>query len=141
MSDSMDELITEITGKHGVAVGRDDPIMIVHTMNARMLEENAKAQQAMLDRYKEEFEALSARWSSDAKERAERILSVSLNASRNTMQKVAKESAAAMRVEVDTALSRVDGALRQARVVGMLNVIASCVALIAAATVVLAVMH
>jgi hypothetical protein len=141
MADPVDELIKEIAAKHGIAAGRDDPIMVLHTMNGRLLEDSAKAHEALLDRYKEETEALMARWSSDAKERAERILSVSLDASRNTMQKVAKESAAAMRVEVDTAVSRVDGALRQARVVGMLNVIASCVALIAAATVVLAVMH
>ena len=141
MADPVDELIKEIAGKHGIAVGRDDPIMILQTINARLLEDSAKAQQAMLDRYKEELEALSARWSSDAKEKAERILNVSLDASRNAMREGARETAASMRVEVDTALSRVDGALRQARVVGMLNVIASCVTLIAVATVVWAVMH
>ena len=29
MVDPIDELIKEIAGKHGVAVGRDDPIMIL----------------------------------------------------------------------------------------------------------------
>jgi hypothetical protein len=62
-----DELTKEIAGKHGVAVGRDDPIMILQTVNARLLEDSAKAQQEMLERYKEELEALSARWSSDAR--------------------------------------------------------------------------
>jgi hypothetical protein len=32
----------------------------------------------MLERYKEELEALSARWSSDDKEKAERVLNTSL---------------------------------------------------------------
>ena len=74
MDDPVDELIKEIAGKHGIAVGRDDPIMILQTINARLLADSAKAQQAMLERYKEELEALSARWSSDAKEKAERVL-------------------------------------------------------------------
>jgi hypothetical protein len=29
MADPIDELIKEIAGKHGIAVGRDDPIMIL----------------------------------------------------------------------------------------------------------------
>ena len=70
MADPVDELIKEIAGKHGIAVGRDDPIMVLQTINARLLEDSAKAQQEMLDRYKEELEDLSSRWSSDAASRA-----------------------------------------------------------------------
>jgi Transcriptional activator TraM len=145
MADPVDELIKEIAAKHGIAVGRDDPIMILQTINARLLEDSAKAQQAMLERYKEEFEALSARWSSDAKEKAERVLNVSLGASRNTMRAVmqegARETAASIRAEIDSALSRIAVSLRQARMVGILNVVASCITLLAVATAVWAVMH
>jgi hypothetical protein len=46
----------------GIAVGRDDPIMMLQkTVNARLLADSAEAQQAMLERYEEELEALSAR--------------------------------------------------------------------------------
>ena len=54
MVDPIDELIKEIAGKHGVAVGRDDPIMILQTVNTRLLQDSPKAQQAMLEGYKKE---------------------------------------------------------------------------------------
>jgi cell division septum initiation protein DivIVA len=145
MADSIDELVKDIAAKHGVAVGRDDPIMILQTVNARLLEDSAKAQQAMLERFKEELEALSARWSSDAKEKAERVLNAALAASGDTMRERARETAALMRAELDSALNRIAVSLRQARMVGILNVVASCITLLAAAvamaTVFGAVMH
>ena len=91
MADPVDELIKEIAGKHGIAVGRDDPIMMLQTINARLLADSAKAQEAMLERYKEELEALSARWSSDAKAKAERVLNAALEASGNTMRAGARK--------------------------------------------------
>jgi cell division septum initiation protein DivIVA len=141
MADIVDELIKEIAGKHGIAVGRDDPILILQTINSRLLEDSAKAQQAMLERYKEEFEALSARWSSDAKVKAERVLNAALEASRNAMRERARETVALMRAELETGLSRVAGSLRQVHMVGILNVVASCMILLAVATVLWAVMH
>jgi hypothetical protein len=145
MADSIDELVKDIAAKHGVAVGRDDPIMILQTVNARLLEDSAKAQQAMLERFKEELEALSARWSSDAKEKAERVLNASVAASRNAMREQARETAALIRAELETAVGRVAVSLRQARMVGILNVVASCITLlavgVAVATVIWAVMH
>ena len=141
MADPVDELIKEIAGKHGIAVGRDDPIMMLQTINARLLEDSAKAQQAMLERYKEEFEALSVRWSSDAKEKAERVLNAALAASGNTMREGASETVASIRAEIDSALGRIAVSLRQARMVGILNVVASCITLLAVATAVWAVMH
>ena len=141
MADPVDELIKEIAARHGIAVGRDDPIMILHTVNARLLEDSAKAQQAMLERYKEELEGLSARWSSEAKEKAERILNAALQASKNAVREGAREAAATVRIEVDTALSRVDHALRQRRVVGILNLVAWCITLVTMATAVWVVMR
>ena len=141
MADPIDELIKEIAGKHGVAVSRDDPIMILQTINARLLEDSAKAQEAMLERYKEELEALSARWSSDAKEKAERVLNGALKASSSAMRERAREMAAVMRGEMEAALGRVAVSLRQARMVGILNVAASCITLLAVAAAVWALMY
>jgi cell division septum initiation protein DivIVA len=141
MADPVDELIKEIAAKHGIAIGRDDPIMVLQTVNARLLEDSAKAQQSMLERYKEELEALSARWSSDAKEKAERVLNGALKASSNAMRERARETAALMRAEIETALGRIVVSLRQARVVGILNVVASCMTWLAVATAVWALMH
>lgn len=61
MSDRVDDLIGEVARKHGVAIGRDDPILVLQTINERLLQDSSAAQQALLDAYKEELEALASR--------------------------------------------------------------------------------
>ncbi|MGK5079108.1 conjugal transfer protein TraM [Janthinobacterium sp. HLX7-2] len=110
MSDQTDELLREIAAKHGIAVSRDDPILILQTINSRLLQDSAKAQQVQLDQFKEEMEALSLRWGSDPKDKAERILNTALTAAREamaaTMQEGGKQAASAARQEIDEALQQ-----------------------------------
>ena len=145
MTDPIDELIMEIAAKHGIAVSRDDPILILQTINTRLLQDSAKAQQVMLDQYKEELEALALRWGNDARDKAERILNASLAASKGAMvmvmQEGAREAAGVVRGEVDAALGRVRGAMRDARRVAALNVVASCITCLAAAVALWAAVH
>ena len=56
MSESIDETIKEIAVRHDVVLSKDDPILILQTMNERLLEETRKAQQEMLAQFKEEME-------------------------------------------------------------------------------------
>lgn len=136
MSDQVEELIKEIAAKHGIAVSRDDPILVLQTINNRLMADSSKAQQAQLDQYKEELEGLALRWSNDAKSKAERILNAALAASKEAMGKEMKEgvkvAASAVRSEIDTAFAGVARPLRDAQRVAMFNVLASCITLIAA---------
>ena len=136
MADQVEELIKEIAAKHGIAVSRDDPILVLQTINNRLMQDSSKAQQAQLDQYKEELEALALRWGTDAKDKAERILNAALTASKGAMDKAmqenAKSTAATVRAEVDAALGRVAGQVKDARRIGLLNVLASCITLAAA---------
>jgi len=137
MSNEVEELIKEIAVKHGIAVGRDDPIMILQTINARLMQDSQKAQREMLDTFKSELEAMSLRWSIDAKDKAERILNASLAASKDAMGQVmleeAKVTATSVRAEIDAALSYVAVPIQDARRISILNVMASCITMFAAA--------
>jgi ribosomal protein L18 len=137
MPDPVDQLIREIAAKHGVAVGRDDPILILQTINAQLLEDGAKAQRAMLQTHKEELEAIAQRWGSDAKDKAERILSAGLAASKEAMARAMQEGAllstASMRSEIDQALGSITQAIEQARSLARINMIAAALTLVAAA--------
>ena len=42
--DKIEELIREIAAKHGIAVGRDDPILILQTINMKLMQDSASAQ-------------------------------------------------------------------------------------------------
>lgn len=137
MADQVDELIKEIAVKHGIAVSRDDPILVLQTINNRLMQDSSKAQQAQLDQFKEELETLALRWGLESKTYAERILNAALAASKDTMnqgmQEAAKSTALAVQGEIDQALSRLSAPVQGAHRIAMINIAASCITLLAAA--------
>ena len=137
MTDPVEELIKDIAATHGIALSRDDPILVLQTLNSRLMQDSAKAQQVQLDHYKEELESLALRWAEDAKSRAERILNASLAASKEAMadllQEAARATASSMRIEMQAALAEVAAPIRDARRIAVFNVVASCITLLAAA--------
>lgn len=137
MADKIEETIKEIAAKHGIAVGRDDPILILQTLNERLMQDSAAAQQEMLNRFKEELEALSHRWGEDAKSKAERTLNAALAASKemmaNGMQQGTKATTDALRREMDAAVAQLATPIRESRRVAIMNLIAATMTLFAAA--------
>jgi hypothetical protein len=130
----LDELIKDIAVKHGIAVGRDDPILILHTLNQRLLQNNQKAQQALLEHYQSELEGMSLRWSTDAKAQAERLLNASLDVSKSAMERMlqstAKETGTAIKAEVDVSLARFRCSMMSAHRIGLMNITAACITLL-----------
>ena len=139
--DKLEPLIREIAAQHGVALGRDDPILILQTINERLLEDSAAAQQELLDRFKAELEAIAQRWGEDARVKAERTLNTALAASRDAMmrdmQAGAKAAAAFTREEIEAALEALAGPIREGRRIAAMNLIAAGMAVVAAALVLL----
>lgn len=136
MADKYDNIIGEIAMRHGVAVDRNDPILIMHTLNEMLQQENATAQQKILDRFKEEMEGIVSRWGDEAKSLAERSLNAALNASREEMKEVmhtqAEALAQAVRREVKEATARLAPAIRESKQVSYINLIATLMVSISA---------
>ncbi|MBD8829000.1 conjugal transfer protein TraM [Pseudomonas sp. CFBP 13602] len=136
MADDLESLRQEIFRVHGISVGKDDPIMILYTLNNRLLAEGAKAQEAQLEQFKTELEGIAYQWGNDAKDKAERILNASLSASKEAMAGLmrasASEAAKAMQAEFDKAIKRTEAPAQSARNLAVLSVSASVLTLIAA---------
>ena len=137
MVDKVEETIKAIAVKHGIAVGRDDPIMILQTINDRLMEESATSQKEILNGFKEELEEISYRWGEDAKDKAEKTLRTALKASQEVMEQkmreVAQEVARAVKDEIDAGTSEIAVVVRGSRTVAILNMIAAGMTLFAAA--------
>lgn len=138
MTDKIEETIKEIAAKHGIAVSRDDPILILQTINDRLMKDSAQAQEELIDRFKEELEALAHRWSEDAKARAERVLNVALAASKDAMVKGMEDGAQAatdqVRSGVASVIERIE---KQSRQLAVINITAALIVLIGAGLVLL----
>lgn len=135
-ADQLEELIKEIAVKHGIAVSRDDPILVLQTINNRLMLDSQRAQEAMLEQFKEELEGIATRWGNDAKAKAERILNAAMAASKEAMAKTLQDgavaAAAAIRKEVDDALAGARRQAQAARALSMWNLAAAAITLLAA---------
>ena len=130
--EKIEETIKEIAVKHGIAVGRDDPIMVLHTINERLMHETEAAQRQILHEFKEEMESAAHEWEASAKKTAESILNAALAASKEAIAEGGKTSAKAMGREVDARLAKAGAATRSARILAMVNVAAAVMTVIAA---------
>lgn len=143
--EKIEEIIREIAEKHRIVVSRDDPILVLQTINNRLLQNGHKAQQALLDHYKEELEAIAMRWQEEAKAKAERILNASLTASKETMENLmlsgAREIQKAAQADTEKFLKRMNASLSDARNIALLNILSASFSIIAAAIVLWAAMH
>lgn len=141
MTNQLETLINDIAIKHGVVIGRDDPILIVQTMNTKLMEDSSKSQQIMLNQYKEDLEGIALRWGNDAKEKSERILNASLAASKEAMANLLQESAntTALTIQnsIEELLSRTKGTLQHTERIALFNLAASALTLLAAGVVIL----
>jgi carboxylesterase type B len=92
MSEKLDKIIQDIAVKHDVLLGKDDPILILQTMNEQLIKENRQTQQDLLIQFREEMEGISSQWKDDAKEKAEKVLNAALASSKEAIAKLLQES-------------------------------------------------
>lgn len=92
MTDKFDAAIKEIAIKHKVVLSKEDPILILQTMNDRLIEESRQAQAALLEQFREEMEHISSQWKDDAREKSEKVLNVALASSKEAMNRLLQET-------------------------------------------------
>lgn len=134
MSEAIDETIKEIAVRHGVILSKDDPVLILQTMNERLLEETRKSQQEMLAQFKEEMENISSQWKDDAREKAEKVLNAALASSKEAMarllQESTRESVHAVKKMISDSLAEARYLTQQARKFSQFTMISSIAILI-----------
>ena len=124
MADKIEEIIKEIAARHGIAVGRDDPILMLHTINAELMRESTAAQQEILDHFKSELEEIAQRWSNDAREKAERTLNAALTASRDAMLEAMQAGGEKTAVIIQREIRALETPMRVAKQAAIMNIIA-----------------
>ena len=50
-TNKLDALIKRIASEHGIVLTKDDPVLIMHTLNEALLEQNEKAHAELLNKY------------------------------------------------------------------------------------------
>jgi hypothetical protein len=77
------KIIERVAAKHGIALTDDDPILMIHTLNEILIEENNKAHQVLLNQFRSTLEENIHLWSQTTESKANSLLQAN---SRNTHQ-------------------------------------------------------
>jgi Transcriptional activator TraM len=70
----IEAIIRAVAVKHGIALGRNDPILILHTINGLLLEELANQQADIITQFRESLESAADHWSKNMEVKADEIL-------------------------------------------------------------------
>lgn len=103
---NVDDLIKEVAIRHGVAIQKGDPVLILHTINEMLLRNSVEAQEKAFAAFNAELERVLARIGVEATDAAERTLGASMNATKLAMSGVANEQAKQVAAVIDAAATK-----------------------------------
>jgi hypothetical protein len=78
--DPIHQIIEEVALKHGFALDRDDPVLMVYTINRGLMQSSAVIQQTMLEQYRKELDASMRKWGIQAARQADSTMQSKLGA-------------------------------------------------------------
>lgn len=132
----IDAVINEIASEHGIVIPKDDPIMMLHTINKRLIQDSKVAQHDLLDDFRSQMEVISNGWSIEAKNHSDRILNSAVSSSKAEVARVMEDQSIVIiekwKNELNTGFSQVHKTIESSRHTAILNIIASFITLIAA---------
>ena len=134
--EKIDKVIQQIASVHGVAVSKDDPIMILHTMNERLVSDSKAAQQELLDNFRSQLEVTVSELSMAAKNHSDRVLNSTIQTSKTEISRVMEEQSNIIierwKADLHAEFNEACKTMTTSRQTAILNIIASFITLIAA---------
>jgi len=78
-ADKLDALIERIASEHGIILSLDDPILMMHTLNEVLLEQNEKAHAELLSKYQAILEESFNQWQTVPSKKANALINAQQN--------------------------------------------------------------
>ena len=132
----MDEAIQQITSIHGIVLSKDDPVMILHTLNERLIQDSTAAQKDLLDNFKGEIELIVSELSIAAKNHSDRVLNSTIETSKTEIARVMEEQSNIIierwKADLNAGLQEASKTMAASRQTAILNIIASFITSISA---------
>lgn len=78
-NDKLDALIKRIASEHSIVLTKDDPILMMHTLNEVLLEQNEKAHAELLNKYEVILQENLNQWQTVTSKKANALISAQQN--------------------------------------------------------------
>ena len=132
-SDQLHKVIEKVATRHGIALSDDDPVLMVHTLNEILLEENARAHQLLLNDFRSVLEQSIDRLES-ANTRTSALPSPdnkNILANRQYLQRFIESAGEEINARLTEKISTVSVSCKYARQAAIINLMAAVVCMIA----------
>ena len=132
-SDQLHKVIERVAAKHGIALSDDDPVLMVHTLNEILLEENARAHQLLLNDFRSVLEESIGRLKS-ANTRTGALPSPdnkNILANRQFLQRFIESADQEINARLAEKMNAVSAVCKYARQAAIINLLAAVVFMIA----------
>lgn len=97
--DALDEIIREVAIRHGISVGRDDPILMTYTINRQVMESTTGIQKMILSDHLKGLRTLSKELQDEAAGRLEQTMREATNSICLALEQEAKRLFSLQRME------------------------------------------
>ncbi len=132
-NDKLDALIKRIASEHGIVLTKDDPVLMMHTLNEVLLEQNEKAHAELLNKYEAILQESFNQWHSYASKKANALINTQQNHfSKNNDQLIDQSMqliSEKIRIEINHEIHEINRISRQAAI---MNLLAACLVLVSA---------
>ena len=78
-TDKLDALIKRIASEHDIVLSKDDPVLMMHTLNEVLLEQNEKAHAELLSKYEAILQESFNQWQTYASKKANALINAQQN--------------------------------------------------------------
>ena len=78
-NDKLDALIERVASEHDIVLSQDDPVLMMHTLNEVLLEQNEKAHAELLSKYQAMLEESFNQWQTVASKKANALTNAQQN--------------------------------------------------------------
>lgn len=137
---SVDDLIRDVASRHGVGLGKDDPLLILLTVNEHLIRDMGAAQEKALADFQRTLEQAMTRVGIETTDKAERAIAAALRAARESLtaqtDDIARKAGASFEAAAGKAAGTVVRAANGVRPLVLLSV-GSCLVSVLAAVIAL----
>ncbi|PTN12452.1 conjugal transfer protein TraM [Nitrosomonas aestuarii] len=132
-NDKLDALIKRIASEHGIVLTKDDPVLMMHTLNEALLEQNEKAHAELLNKYQEILENSFNQWTECSIKKSNAILSASVNNANISKKQLFESCTQMIHEKIRSAVSQeIYELTRISRQAAIMNLLASILVLLSA---------
>jgi transcriptional activator TraM len=125
-NDKLDALIKRIASEHGFVLSQDDPVLMMHTLNEVLLEQNEKAHAELLNKYQAILENNFTQWQEFATKKTNTLINASINNNNLAKDHIFEKCTTLIDEKIKNGLNKeIYELARLSRQAAMLNLLAS----------------